>query len=262
MKTCVKFLPDVAKETSDKYRMLEKVGIKGVAVYRRDFNSENVLTSQSAYVSLLHSKGIHMSRLVKTLVVDYANSIIQPEDGLLYSLADGHDVRNAYWECQWESMHVIDDVQSVKIKCNLEGRQNDDTIEWFLTTVIPYTSICPCSADMTKEFGGIPHMQRAEAVVTGQLTSDCEMSTLIPTFVYDVLDAVKVYPIPYMKRNDELAWCQNADKYNYFVEDAARLVGGIADRWFSDWVIACEHFETIHQHNVVGVCRKDGGRLR
>lgn len=262
MKTCVKYLPDVASEKNEMYRALEKVGVKGVSVYRRDFNDENVLTSQSAYVNLTNNKGIHMSRLVKTLVVSYGGLPIGADDNLLWELADGHGVGNAYWECKWESIHTIDDIQGIKIGCNLEGVMSGEETKWYLTTMVPYTSICPCSADMVKQYGGIPHMQRAEAVCTGQLSDTCDLSTLIPSFVCDVLDAVKVYPIPYMKREDELAWCQNADRYNYFVEDAARHVGNVAEKWFADWVVACEHFETIHQHNVVSVCRKDGGILR
>ncbi len=260
MKTCVKFLPDVASEKSEVDRALEKVGVKDVAVYRKDFNDETVLTSQSAYVNLVENKGIHMSRLIKTLVIDYVEDYIGMDNELLYDLADGQKVANAYWECTWQSLHMIDDVQNVKIGCNLEGKFDGDVCRWFLTTMIPYTSVCPCSADMTEQYGGIPHMQRAVALCTGQV-DDSDLSTLIPSFVCDVLDAVKVYPVPYMKRDDELAWCQNAGKYNYFVEDAARLIGSVAERWFVDWVVACEHFETIHQHNVVGVCRKEGGML-
>ena len=30
-------------------------------------------------------------------------------------------------------------------------------------------------------------------------------------------------------------------------------MGNVAEKWFADWVVACEHFETIHQHNVVSV---------
>lgn len=262
MKTCVKFLPDVASIVDDGYRALDKVGIKGVSVYRKDFNDMMVLTKQSAYVSLASSKGIHMSRLVKPLTVDYCEVTIQPDDNLLFDLAASHEVDNAYWECNWESMHQLNDVQSIRIGCNLEGTYRDDAYLWYLTLSVPYTSICPCSADMVKQYGGIPHMQRAEALCTGQVPSDCELSDVIPSFVCDVLDAVKVYPIPYMKREDELAWCQNADRYNYFVEDAARRVGAVADEWFEDWVVACEHFETIHQHSVVGICRKAGGMLR
>ena len=93
MKTCVKYLPDVASEKSEMYRALEKVGVKGVSVYRRDFNDENVLTSQSAYVNLTNNKGIHMSRLVKTLVVTYGGLPIGADDSLLWELAEGHAVR-------------------------------------------------------------------------------------------------------------------------------------------------------------------------
>ncbi len=64
-----------------------------------------------------------------------------------------------------------------------------------------------------------------------------------------------------MKRKDELAWCERAADTNLFVEDAAREVAKAIDNWFNDWVVVCEHEESIHQHNVVAVCRK-GDELR
>jgi GTP cyclohydrolase FolE2 len=58
-----------------------------------------------------------------------------------------------------------------------------------------------------------------------------------------------------MKRNDELSWCVRAGTTNLFVEDAARLCGAAITDLFADWVVVCEHQESIHQHNVVAVCR-------
>ena len=54
---------------------------------------------------------------------------------------------------------------------------------------------------------------------------------------------------------------RQAADINLFVEDAAREVAKAIDNWFNDWVVVCEHEESIHQHNVVAVCRK-GDELR
>jgi len=72
---------------------------------------------------------------------------------------------------------------------------------------------------------------------------------------------VGLIPVSLMKREDELKWCQLASEFNLFVEDAARVIGDVIDAYSTpDWVVVCEHEESIHQHNVVAVCRK-GGRL-
>ena len=59
------------------------------------------------------------------------------------------------------------------------------------------------------------------------------------------------------------------DKLATFADGVALNTGGAADYVIGDvidasstpdWVVVCEHEESIHQHNVVAVCRK-GGRL-
>ena len=57
-------------------------------------------------MNLMNNKGNHMSRLVKILVVTYGGLPIGADDSLLWELADGHGVGNAYWECKWESIHI------------------------------------------------------------------------------------------------------------------------------------------------------------
>lgn len=104
-------------------------------------------------------------------------------------------------------------------------------------------------------------MQRAKAKVTGKLKGNEDLCNFQTTIVSNIIEVVGLVPIPIMKRTDELKWCQQAAEYNLFVEDAARLIADSIDNWFPDWVVVCEHEESIHQHNVVAVCRKDGGTL-
>lgn len=249
-----KILPDYACQTTNNEFKLHKVGNTNISVYRRDSNDERVLTTQSIFVSLTTlENGIHMSRLIEQ-AINHQGEPITLDDTLLYDIADSHDADNAFWECAWSSMHQLDDRQSIKIDCKVEGIFSNNNTQWFLTLIIPYTSICPCSAKMTQATFGIPHMQRASVSITGTIEEMDEM--LIPSVTMDILNALKVYPIPHMKREDELAWCQNASIYNFFVEDAARLSGQVADKWFSDWVVVNTHRESIHQHDVVAICRK------
>ncbi len=255
----VRFLPDYAScpvGDNNGNKPLQKVGINGVIQYRTDFNGERVLTKQSAAVSLRDMNGIHMSRLVKVLH-EYDGEAIEPDDGLLEELCSSHDVKDAYWECKWESMHEVGDMQMINITCMLEGIMAADDIKWFLTLDVPYSSVCPCSAEMTRFAGhGIPHMQRAIAHVTGEMLANHDLDTLITVVANNILSAVELFPLQYMKRQDELAWCEKAADVNLFVEDAARRVADAVDGKFADWVVVCEHFESIHQHNVMAVCRK------
>jgi len=254
----MKYLPDYASRITSQ-RPLQKVGIGDYKLFRLDFNDNRVLTRQSAYVNLISAQGIHMSRLADALS-EYEMSPITLDDEILQDISTSHNDSDSYWECNWTCCHYVDDNQPVYFDSSLEGILTTTT-SWYLTFTIPYASVCPCSAEMTKVLGGYPHMQRAKAKVTGQLVGNEDLGDFQTTVVSEIIDAVGLVPIPIMKRTDELKWCQKAAKYNLFVEDAARLIANKVDDWFKDWVVVCEHEESIHQHNVVAVCRKDGGTL-
>jgi len=254
--SCVVYLPDYASGKSKNLKYLHKAGIKGISSYRMDFTDERVLTTQSAYVPLKDHNGIHMSRLVD-IIRELEGEPIEMDDSILELLASSHDTTNSYWDCAWESLHSTDDNQSLRISCRLEGVKRDKDVKWYVTLAVPYASVCPCSHEMVKARGhGIPHMQRATARVTGLLNPQEDLSIAIGTAVSKICNAVVLVPLPHMKRKDELAWCERAADTNLFVEDAAREVAKAIDNWFNDWVVVCEHEESIHQHNVVAVCRK------
>ena len=177
---------------------------------------------------------------------------------------DNHNASKAFWEVSWEDA-IMFNLEKLKptflvIPMSLEGALiKGSSPEWFFTFEFPYASVCPCSAEMTKSSGcGHPHMQRATATVTVQLNGSLNV---VNPMLTNVANAVGLIPVSFMKRPDELAWCQLANEFNLFVEDAARVIGDVIDGYsLPDWVVVCEHEESIHQHNVVAVCRK-GGRL-
>lgn len=254
--SCVVFLPDYANGKAKTLKYLHKAGIKGISSYRQDFNEQRVLTLQSAYVPLKDHNGIHMSRLVE-IIRELEGEPIEMDDSILELLSLSHDTTNSYWDCAWDSLHLTDDDQNLRIACRLEGVKRDDNINWYITLAVPYASVCPCSHEMVSARGhGVPHMQRAVAKVTGLLNPHEDLSIAIGTTVSKICDAVVLVPLPHMKRKDELAWCERAADTNLFVEDAAREVAKSIDNWFNDYVVVCEHEESIHQHNVVAVCRK------
>jgi GTP cyclohydrolase I len=253
MDSCIRLLPDYARLPNNKMA-LEKVGIIGVKQYQLDFSEQRTITTQAAYVDLSGENGIHMSRL-SIVLKEYTGETICINSELLEKLLESHDASSAYWECDWEQAHQMENEQEIFIKCKLEGVITHDTEDWFLTMEIPYASVCPCAAAMCEsEEDGIPHMQRARARITGQLNPEDDLDDLLTTMVSRVIDVVDLVPV--MKRPDELDWCKRASQTNLFVEDASRVIGDVIDGFMEDWVVVCTHYESIHQHDVVSVCRK------
>lgn len=253
----VKLLPDYACRIDSDKRNLDKVGIKGIQIYRNDFTNQRVLTEQSAFVRLGSNNGAHMSRLVQNLV-DAKDTPIEMDNEFLLELAESHDSNSVYWECKWRTEYEGE--VSIMVDVGLEGTIIEGEICWYLTFKVPYASVCPCSHEMVKSMGdGIPHMQRCIMEVTGLLEGG-ELDWILSEGITRVIRAVQLIPENIMKRPDELEWCQRASRINLFVEDAARNVADEMDDLFGDWLVNAEHFESIHQHNVVAVCKK-GDRL-
>jgi GTP cyclohydrolase FolE2 len=260
MRSCVINLPDYASNKNNGFP-LEKVGIKNVEAHMQDFDDERVLTRQSIYIPLVGKQGVHMSRMVEVI-----NSLqglkIECDDSILYRIADSHNSDTAYWTTSWRSHFNEDKENDFFFDLELEGILYNDSTEWYITFTVPYASVCPCSHEMVKANGsGVPHMQRAEATVTGLIDEGENLDELIAAAVARVCQAVDLTPESLMKRNDELSWCVRAGTVNLFVEDAARLTGQAVEGIFNDWVVVCEHQESIHQHNVVAVCRKGDSLL-
>lgn len=260
--SCIRLLPDYALNPTTRKLGLEKVGIKNFKQFRYDFADQRVLTHQSAYVDLTNGDaGIHMSRL-SGLLRERKDTAITIDSGLLEAMAKSHKTHSAYHEINWETEYLMENEQELFVPCMLEGVQHGGNQDWFLTMVVPYASVCPCAATMCDDaedkddIAGHPHMQRAEARITGSLDEDDDLNELMLAMMARVVEAVDLVPIPFMKRPQELDWCQRAAETNLFVEDAARIIGSIADKWMDDWVVVCTHFESIHQHDVVAVCRK------
>ncbi len=260
MKACL--LPDYASQPCNG-RLLERVGVHDVCVPMMGLGEVLVPTKQSLYVELEGKNGAHMSRLVG-LIEDNSYNYIELAAHMMQYAIENHNASKAFWEVSWNDtlMFSPDRLKSTYliIPMTLEGALiKGGAPEWFFTFEFPYASVCPCSAEMTKSAGnGHPHMQRATATVTVQLDGNLEV---VRPLLERIANAVGLIPVSLMKREDELAWCQLANEFNLFVEDAARVIGDVVDVYsLPDWVVVCEHEESIHQHNVVAVCRK-GGRL-
>lgn len=260
MKACM--LPDYASQPCNG-RLLERVGVHDIKVPMEGLEDLLIPSQHSLYVELEGKNGAHMSRLV-SIIENLSHVKINTWKNPLEEAIASHDATKAFWEVSWTDsiMFSPDRLKTtyLNIPMTLEGAMiKGNAPEWFFTFEFPYASVCPCSAEMTKSAGnGHPHMQRATATVTIQITESLDA---IKPLLANIANAVGLIPVSLMKREDELAWCKLASEFNLFVEDAARVIGDVIDASSTpDWVVVCEHEESIHQHNVVAVCRK-GGRL-
>ncbi|MFT5387813.1 MAG: GTP cyclohydrolase I [Candidatus Omnitrophota bacterium] len=161
-------------------------------------------------------------------------------------------------------------------RCVLEGREDKNgDVGIFLSVHYEYSSTCPCSLSMSKQYEdeyknnvteegsgmAVAHSQRSEAIVTVKLSVDEEF------FIEDLVDILRL-AIPtetqsFVKRIDEQAFAVLNAENPMFVEHATRrLSKALNDEpRFLDWVVSVEHLESLHSHNAVAVIRKgiEGG---
>ncbi|HLF18357.1 MAG TPA: GTP cyclohydrolase FolE2 [Candidatus Omnitrophota bacterium] len=155
--------------------------------------------------------------------------------------------------------------------CEMEGRKDSQgKIRMFLTTHYEYSSTCPCSLSMSKQYEtehalnltsegngmAVPHSQRSQAKVTVEIPFGTEF------FVEDLVELIrKAIPTEtqsFAKRVDEQAFAVLNAQNPMFVEHATRRLSRVlnADKRVLDWVVSVEHWESLHSHNAVAVIRK------
>ena len=156
-------------------------------------------------------------------------------------------------------------------KCAIEG-QEDATgrVRLFLTVHYEYSSTCPCSLSMSKQYEheyresitdegngmAVAHSQRSEAKVTVEL--GCEEDYYIEDLIELLREAIPTETQSFVKRIDEQAFAVLNAQNPMFVEHATRRLSQAlnGEPKFLDWVVSVEHWESLHSHNAVAVIRK------
>lgn len=126
----------------------------------------------------------------------------------------------------------------------LTGEIKDGAYGHSMKVMIPVTSLCPCSKEIS-QYGA--HNQRSH--VTVSLTTDAEVG------IEEVIDYVEaqascqLYGL--LKRPDEKYVTEKAYENPKFVEDMVRDVATslIADKRIKSFVVESENFESIHNHS-------------
>ena len=135
--------------------------------------------------------------------------------------------------------------------CSFKGSIDQDN-DSLLTVVVPVTTLCPCSREIS-EAGA--HNQRAEVTLTVRPLSFIWLEELIT--MVEGCGSCELYAL--LKRPDEKYVTEKAYNNPMFVEDVVRKVAQQAmahDKigWFS---VGVESFESIHKHSAYAFVDRD-----
>jgi GTP cyclohydrolase I len=245
---------DVQNQFDSRNIKIDQVGVKNIrypiSVKDRSTGSQRTVASVNMYVELPHHhKGTHMSRFIEILS-EYRHRIssnIIPD--ILTDMQVKLDAAAAHLELSFpffmeKAAPVTGAVGLMEYGCVLSGRKSGQVQDLSVTVIVPVTTLCPCSREISK-YGA--HNQRGEVRVTVRYSHFFWMEDLIR--LVESSASSEVYSL--LKRADEKKVTENAYDNPRFVEDvvrevAVKLMSDPNYVWFS---IAAENFESIHNHS-------------
>lgn len=273
---------------------INKVGINRFRIplkyYRKDDSIENHDTVASMYVTLEPGKtGINMSRLctflqeeakTNSVGADFLRDVLYRYHKDMRDNEEDPPLKEAWLKLRFQYYLPQKSLKSDNegwqyYNCELEGhsRVNDKEepdIKTYLTVYYEYSSTCPCSLSMAKQYEeeyvagtteegmgvAAAHAQRSVCKCTIQFNP--EELFMIEDLVELLREALPTETQTIVKRIDEQAFAQLNGENPMFVEHATRRLAIVLNNCSRvlDWVCSVEHHESLHSHNAVGVIYK------
>ena len=263
-------IPDVQNDTEGfvkKY--IPKVGSRNIRVpleiIRRDGTVNPTCGVLSIYTDLeADKKGTNMSRyriLVEEAVANKTHRIDELVDYLLDECKNRIGSQNAYIKVNFEYF-LIKEAPVSKTKSHMSykgsfaGKLVDGVKRFYLSANVLYASCCVCSKNIS-DYGA--HNQQSFADVTVELDQIKDRNNLY--WFEELVEAVeKSVSAPMwnaLKRVDEAYVTELMYEQALFIEDCVRNISTVLDaeldKRIKDYLVVCEHFESIHQSQVCSV---------
>ena len=295
-------LPDVARNLHPEPQgTLDWVGMSEIAsriqIADGDVNHQ-VAANVQLYIDLsdAHAKGIHMSRLYRSLRQYAAETTLSPKTlaGFLALLKTTHPETSTQASAGFEFDLLLNRPSLIssnegfnRYPVKLVGRLDENQVHIELELVVHYSSTCPASAALSRSLiqdqfeadfketeaidiedvkswlgsqRGIvatPHGQRSAATVKILLDESEEAFPL--KYTIDLIEEALGTPVQTaVKREDEQEFAYRNGQNPMFCEDAARYVKAalLKESAVKDFRVHVEHFESLHAHNAVAIVAK------
>ena len=255
-KTPIDQLPLTDMQSQRDYRRLniDKVGVKDIrypiVVRDRNLGHQNTIANINMYVNLPHQfKGTHMSRFLEVLA-EYNGSIavdVLPQ--ILQRIQEHLAAEESHIEMEFpyfirKEAPISKAAALMDYQVHFSGVRKKDRYQLILKVVVPVTSLCPCSKEIS-EYGA--HNQRSHVTVALCFRKFIWVEEIVELVERNA--SCELYAI--LKRPDEKYVTERAYDNPRFVEDMVRNVAAeleADDRvsWFS---VESENFESIHNHS-------------
>jgi len=252
---------DIQNQKDDRKIDIQKVGVKGIkypiVVLDRANGTQHVNATINIYVNLPHHfKGTHMSRFVEILNEFRGQINIKTFQKILQKIRQKLHAASAHMEIEFpyfvEKIAPVSGAKSLMdYMCSFSGQVNGKTTDFVVSVVIPVTTVCPCSKEISN-MGA--HNQRS--MVTAKVRF--KKFFWIEDIIRMVEDSASGEVYSLLKRVDEKFFTEKAHENPMFVEDVVRNVAQELNRddnfiWYS---VEAENFESIHNHSAYAYVEK------
>ena len=258
-------IADVQNHPDSRRIPINKVGIKGIRhpiqIRTREGQVQHTVGDFSMYVDLPHTrKGTHMSRFVEILnrrdtpiSVENFKDLLNEMIGLLGAESGFIDVHFPYFVNKQAPVSGVSSYLDYDV--HLMGAIGHDGVENRIKVVVPVTSLCPCSKEISK-YGA--HNQRSHVTVEIETRSFVWIEELIDLIESEA--SCEIFGL--VKRPDEKWVTEKAYENPKFVEDMVRDIAARLDKdeRIQAYRIESENFESIHNHSAYAMVERERQR--
>ena len=258
-------IPDIQSTPDTRRLPIDKVGVKDlrhpVRVRDRSDGEQHTVATFNMYVRLPHDfKGTHMSRFVEVLNRPGREIGVASFHEMLTEMNARLDAGTGHIEMSFPYFVMktapVSGVQSLlDYQVTLIGELAGEQATTWLRVVVPVTSLCPCSKEISR-YGA--HNQRSHVTVSARLSGFVWIEELIDIVEQEA--SCELYGL--LKRPDEKYVTERAYENPKFVEDMVRDVAARLndDDRIAAYVIESENFESIHNHSAYALIERDKNR--
>ena len=258
-------IPDVQSAADTRRLAIDLVGIKSirhpVRVAERGGGVQHTIATFNMYVGLPHQfKGTHMSRFVEILNAHEREISVDTFKLMLREMVERLEAESGRIEMAFpyfvNKSAPVSGVQSlIDYEVKFVGRIEDGRQSFTMQVVVPVTSLCPCSKEIS-EYGA--HNQRSHVTITARTRSFVWIEDLVACAEEEA--SCELYGL--LKRPDEKFVTERAYDNPKFVEDMVRDVAARLNRddRIEAYVVEAENFESIHNHSAYALIERDKTR--
>jgi GTP cyclohydrolase IB len=255
-------IADVQNNPDTRRLPIDQVGIKDirhpVRVKDKTQGEQHTIANFNMYVELPHNfKGTHMSRFVEILnnhdmevsVESFKEMLREMNERLNASV--GHIEMNfPYFINKAAPVSGVKSVMDYQVSFIGEVRDGKEIAT--IKIVVPVTSLCPCSKEISDRGA---HNQRSHVTVTARTNAFVWIEELIEMVEQEA--SCELYGL--LKRPDEKYVTERAYDNPKFVEDMVRDVAAKLndDERIDAFTVESENFESIHNHSAYAMIKRD-----